>query len=71
MNTPLYNIADGAQLEYVLNTIEDLDFELARRQCRLSFASGNSADAYDALQCLREVIADFSGSFIGAEEQDR
>ena len=72
MSNKIYTIADDAQLDYVLDTIERLDSEIAERQRRLAFDCENSADAYDALQCLREVIADFSVSFIAAaEESDR
>lgn len=66
MNTPLYDIADGTQLEYVLNTIEDLDFKLARRQLSLAFNTPEYIAEYEALRHLRDLIEDFSLKCIAA-----
>lgn len=74
MNKPLYDIADGNQLEYVLNTIEDLDFKIARRQRSLAINCPESIAAYEALRHLRDLIEDFSLECIAAaigSESDR
>ena len=59
MNNNVHVISDD-QLEYLLCTIEDLDYELARRPCRIAFNCPDYIAAYETLRHLRNLIADFS-----------
>lgn len=56
MNEPLHDIKDDRQLDYVLEAIDEIDYELSLFQYKLSYLFQN---AYDALDHLRALIANF------------
>lgn len=62
MNNKTHLINDEVQLEYMLDALEYIDYELGRRQHRLAFNCPQYTEAYEALALLREHIADFSVS---------
>lgn len=59
MNTPLHEIKDDAQLDYVLEAIKEVDYELSLFQYKLSYLFQNTYEAYDALDHLRSLLANF------------
>ena len=56
---PLHEIKDDAQLDYVIEAIDEIDYELSLFQYKLSYLFQNAYDAYDALDHLRALIANF------------
>lgn len=59
MNEPLHSITDDAQLDYVIEAIGEIDYELSLFQYKLSYLFRNAYEAYDALDHLRALIANF------------
>lgn len=71
MNTPLHNIKDARQLDYVIKAIERADYELVIARHRLLFLFPNSKDAYDALTQVHDVVQFFvrNGPSISAAQK--
>ena len=65
MNTPLHNIKDDRQLDYVIEAIERADYELAIARHRLLFLFDHPKDAYDALTHARDVMQYFVRTGLG------
>lgn len=59
MNKPLHEIKDAEQLEFVIEAIDEIDYELSLFQYKLPYLFKNTKDAYDALEHLRALIANF------------
>lgn len=59
MNTPLHEIKDDAQLDYVIEAINEIDYELSLFQHKLPYLFKYTYEAYDALDHLRALIANF------------
>ena len=59
MNTPLHEIKDDEQLDYVLEAIDEIDYDLALIQNKVVYLFENASEAYDALFHLRALIANF------------
>ena len=59
MNKPLHEIKDDRQLDYAIEAIDEIDYELSLFQYKLSYLFRNAHEAYDALDHLRALIANF------------
>lgn len=59
MITPLDNIKNTRQLNYVLNAIARADYELAIAQHRLPYLFPDTKDACDALVLASEPLVQF------------
>lgn len=74
MNKPLHNIKDDRQLDYVIEAIDEIDYELSLFQYKLSYIFDDAEDAYDALLHLRALIQNFVrvglGVIDGSEDED-
>lgn len=74
MNDIPHTFTDENQLGYVLNVIEDLDYEIARKLRRLSFEVeefGFDCEAYEALNVLRELIGNFAAYCVVEAGEDK
>ena len=65
MNTPLHEIKDDAQLDYVIEAIDEIDYELSLFQFKLGYIFDDAEDAYDALLHLRMLIQNFVRTGLG------
>lgn len=74
MNKPLHNIKDDKQLDYVIEAIDEIDYELSLFQYKLGYIFDDAEDAYDALLHLRMLIQNFVrvglGVIDGSEGED-
>lgn len=74
MNKPLHEIKDDAQLDYVIEAIDEIDYELSLFQFKLGYIFDDAEDAYDALLHLRMLIQNFVrtglGVIDGSESED-
>lgn len=70
MNENIHTLASRAHLDYVRRSIEELDYEISRYQRMHSFICTDFTAAYDALQHLREIIADFSINCLTTDEPE-
>lgn len=59
MNKPLHEIKDDEQLEFVIEAIDQIDYELAAYQAKLAYFYDDVEDADSALMHLRSLIANF------------
>jgi len=59
MTTPLNNIKNTRQLNYVLNAIARADYELAIARHRLPYLFPDTKDACNALTFAREPLEQF------------
>lgn len=59
MNKPLHEIKDDEQLEFLIETIDQIDYELAAYQAKLAYFYDDVEDADSALMHLRSLIANF------------
>ena len=59
MNKPLHEIKDDEQLEFVIEAIDEIDYELSLFQFKLAYLFDDAEDAYDALLHLRMLIQNF------------
>jgi len=59
MTTPLNNIKDVQQLNYVLQAVARADYELAIARHRLPYLFPNTKDACNALTFAREPLEQF------------
>lgn len=65
MSTPLHNIKDDRQLDYVIEALDKVDYELAIAQHLLLFLYPNPKDAYDAITHVRGIVQDFVHTGLG------
>lgn len=74
MNKPLHEIKDDEQLEFLIETIDQIDYELAAYQAKLAYFYDDVEDADSALMHLRSLIANFVrvglGVIDGSEGED-
>lgn len=70
MNEKIHTLASRAHLDYVRRSIEELDYEIYCDQRKHSFICADFVAAYDALQHLREIIADFSINCLTTDEPE-
>lgn len=74
MNKPLHDIKDDEQLEFVIEAIDEIDYELSLFQFKLGYIFDDAEDAYDALLHLRMLIQNFVrtglGVIDGSESED-
>lgn len=59
MNKPLHEIKDDEQLEFVIEAIDQIDYELTAYQAKLAYFYDDVEDADSALMHLRSLIANF------------
>ena len=62
---PLHEIKDDAQLDYVLEAIDEIDYNLATFQFKVTYLFENATEAHDALFHLRALIANFVRTGLG------
>lgn len=65
MNKPLHEIKDDAQLDFVIEAIDEIDYELSLFQFKLAYLFDDAEDAYDALLHLRMLIQNFMRTGLG------
>lgn len=65
MNTPLHEIKDNAQLDFVLEAIDQADYELYIYQYKLPYLFENTKDASEAIMHLRVLIQNFLRTGLG------
>ena len=65
MNKPLHEIKDDEQLEFVIEAIDEIDYELSLFQFKLAYLFDDAEDAYDALLHLRMLIQNFMRTGLG------
>jgi hypothetical protein len=65
MNKPLHNIKDDKQLDYVIEAIDEIDYELSLFQYKLAYIFDDVEDADSALMHLRLLIANFVRTGLG------
>lgn len=58
--SPNFDIQDERQLDYVLEAIDDIDYELSIARHRLPYLFENTEEAFEALTHLRVLIQDFA-----------
>lgn len=56
---PLHDIKDDKQLDYVIEVIDEIDYELSLFQYKLAYVYEDAEDAYDALTHLRALVQNF------------
>jgi len=59
MNKPLHEIKDDEQLEFLIEAIDQIDYQLTAYQAKLSYFYDDVEDADKALMHLRSLIANF------------
>lgn len=59
MNKPLHEIKDEEQLEFLIEAIDQIDYQLAAYQAKLAYFYDDVEDADSALMHLRSLIANF------------
>ena len=59
MNKPLHEIKDDEQLEFLIEAIDQIDYQLAAYQAKLAYFYDDVEDADSALMHLRSLIANF------------
>lgn len=71
---PLHEIKDDEQLDYVLDVIDEIDYELSLFQYKLAYVYEDAGDAIDALTHLRSLVQNFVrvglGVIDGSEGED-
>ena len=59
MNKPLHEIKDDEQLEFLIEAIDQIDYQLTAYQAKLAYFYDDVEDADSALMHLRLLIANF------------
>ena len=59
MNKPLHEIKDDEQLEFLIEAIDRIDYQLTEYQAKLAYFYDDVEDADNALMHLRSLIANF------------
>lgn len=74
MNRPLHEINNDEQLEFLIEAIDQIDYELTCYQAKLAYFYDDVEDADNALMHLRSLIANFVrvglGVIDGSESED-
>lgn len=74
MNRPLHEINNDEQLEFLIEAIDQIDYELTCYQAKLAYFYDDVKDADNALMHLRSLIANFVrvglGVIDGSESED-
>lgn len=74
MNKPLHEIKEDEQLEFLIEAIDQIDYELTLYQAKLGYFYDDVEDADSALMHLRLLIANFVrvglGIVDGSEGED-
>ena len=74
MNKPLHEIKEDEQLEFLIEAIDQIDYQLTLYQAKLAFFYDDVEDAEEALMHLRSLIANFVrvglGVIDGSEGED-
>lgn len=74
MNKPLHEIKEDEQLEFLIEAIDQIDYELTLFQAKLVYLFDDTEDADNALMHLRSLIANFVrvglGVIDGSEGED-
>lgn len=74
MNKPLHEIKDDEQLEFLIEAIDQIDYQLTAYQAKLAYFYDDVEDADNALMHLRSLIANFVrvalGVIDGSESED-
>lgn len=74
MNKPLHEINNDEQLEFLVEAIDQIDYELTCYQAKLAYFFDDVEDADNALMHLRSLIANFVrvglGVIDGSESED-
>lgn len=65
MNKPLHEIKDEEQLEFLIEAIEHIDYQLTEYQAKLAYFYDDVEDADSALMHLRSLIANFFRTGLG------
>lgn len=65
MNEPLHEIKDEEQLEFLIEAIEHIDYQLTECQAKLAYFYEDVEDADSALMHLRSLIANFVRTGLG------
>lgn len=65
MNTPLHEIKDDAQLDFVIEAIDQADYELYIYQYKLPYLFENTKAASEAIMHLRVLIQNFVRTGLG------
>lgn len=59
MNKPLHEIKDDEQLEFLIEAIDRIDYQLTEYQAKLAYFYDDVEEADNALMHLRSLIANF------------
>ena len=74
MNKPLHEIKDDEQLEFLIEAIDQIDYQLTAYQAKLAYFYDDVEDADSALMHLRTLIENFVrtglGVIDGSEDED-
>lgn len=65
MSRALHHIEDDAQLDFVIEAIDEIDYELSLFQYKLPYLFKNTKDAYEAIMHLRALIQNFVRTGLG------
>ena len=65
MNKPLHEIKDDEQLEFLIEAIDQIDYQLTACQAKLAYFYDDVEDADSALMHLRLLIANFVRTGLG------
>ena len=65
MNTPLHNIKDDRQLDYVIEAIDEIMRDLFLFRYKLAYVYEDAEEAYDAITHLRALVQNFVRTGLG------
>lgn len=65
MSRVLHHIEDDKQLDFVIEAIDEVDYELSLFQFKLGYLFDDAEEAYDALLHLRVLIQNFVRTGLG------
>ena len=65
MNKPLHEIKEDEQLEFLIEAIDQIDYEITLYQAKLAYFFDDVEDADSALMHLRLLIANFVRTGLG------
>lgn len=63
--SPRFDIQDDMQLNYVICALDEIDYELALYQYRVTNEFENSEEAYRAFDAVREFLREFQRDALG------
>lgn len=65
MSRALHHIEDDKQLDFVIEAIDEVDYELSLFQFKLGYLFDDAEEAYDALLHLRVLLQNFVRTGLG------